>query len=650
MRLSWQFNKIELRTGMIIENAFDETLNNVEYNIAATIGREVIQNAIDARLDKLNPVKISFTWKEFENDDFFIKYTDGLTKRLENMEGGIRIKNYKQNPSFLIIEDFNTKGLTGKFDPTDADERERRKIGKLKNNYLSYFFKLGSSEKKGTEGGRRGAGRTTLNGASHLRTQYIISKRSDDEQKILIGLCVGKSHFLDDDSSEYTGYGHYVEKDDNGRYLPSTNIEKINELSQKLELKRGDLYGSSFIIPHPIKKIMQDQTILTKCLESYFTVIKDGNLELEFNTQNYSYKISKDNIEEILNKFNLEVETDFLKFIEECKKLKDNNIITLREEAANDGIIDIHDFIDSKKELSELRRDFLNNKPIGLKVPIVFKKINENTKKRSHFKIFISKSPHSRGKVMFIRGNMALIGEGTSGFPKNCFGYFLAEEDDVVSLIADSEGVNHTRIQPEHNTIQEKYEDGTKLILDAMRSSLKSFANIVLNPDEEDDITSLANYFPVNEGAEILSTNQEDQYEEVDANEEDLLIKNNEKNKNINPNLEKIIGKEPTFIIKPLVLENGFEVSANPKKESIAEYFPKKIKIKVTIPEPGKSKGTYEPLDFDFDDERDLKFDLNNVKIIQKQKNILEFEAMDFTFKVRVTNFFNKLGLEVNLV
>ena len=208
MRLSWQFNKIELRTGMIIENAFDETLNNVEYNIAATIGREVIQNAIDARLDKLNPVKISFTWKEFENDDFFIKYTDGLTKRLENMEGGIRIKNYKQNPSFLIIEDFNTKGLTGKFDPTDADERERRKIGKLKNNYLSYFFKLGSSEKKGTEGGRRGAGRTTLNGASHLRTQYIISKRSDDEQKILIGLCVGKSHFLDDDSSEYTGYGH----------------------------------------------------------------------------------------------------------------------------------------------------------------------------------------------------------------------------------------------------------------------------------------------------------------------------------------------------------------------------------------------------------------------------------------------------------
>ena len=42
MSLTWQFNKIELRAGMVIENAFDETLNNVEYDIAATLGREVI--------------------------------------------------------------------------------------------------------------------------------------------------------------------------------------------------------------------------------------------------------------------------------------------------------------------------------------------------------------------------------------------------------------------------------------------------------------------------------------------------------------------------------------------------------------------------------------------------------------------------------
>ena len=113
MSLTWQFNKIELRAGMVIENAFDETLNNVEYDIAATLGREVIQNAIDARLDKEKPVKISFTWKDFDKDEFFLKYTDGLTKRLERMEGGIRIKekNYKLNPSFLIIEDFNTKDL-----------------------------------------------------------------------------------------------------------------------------------------------------------------------------------------------------------------------------------------------------------------------------------------------------------------------------------------------------------------------------------------------------------------------------------------------------------------------------------------------------------------------------------------------------------
>ena len=66
-----------------------------------------------------------------------------------------------------------------------------------------------------------------------------------------MGLCVGKSHFLDDEPSEYTGYGHYVEKDYNGLYLPSTNNEKIEELSSKLGLNRNIM--ASFIIPYPIK-------------------------------------------------------------------------------------------------------------------------------------------------------------------------------------------------------------------------------------------------------------------------------------------------------------------------------------------------------------------------------------------------------------
>ena len=654
MSLTWQFNKIELRAGMVIENAFDETLNNVEYDIAATLGREVIQNAIDARLDKEKPVKISFTWKDFEKDEFFLKYTDGLTKRLERMEGGIRIKekNYKQNPSFLIIEDFNTKGLTGKFDANDEEEKKRRLEGKIKNNFLSYFFKLGSSEKKGTEGGRRGAGRTTLNGASYLRTQYIISKRSDDEQKILMGLCVGKSHFLDDEPSEYAGYGHYVEQDDKGLYLPSTNNEKIEELSSKLGLNRGNNYGTSFIIPYPIAKIMQHQTILTKCLESYFTVIKEGHLELEFNTSSYSVAINANNVQDILNNYNLDVESDFLNFISDCKKLNENQVITLKDDAANDGVIDIHDFIDAKKQLPELRRDFLNNKPIGLKIPVNFQKIGEDKVYSSYFKVFISKTHHARGKVMFIRGNMALIGEGQRGFPKNCFGYFIAEEDSIVSLIADSEGVNHTRIQPDHNTIQEKYEEGTNLVLGAMKKSLISFANLLLNPDDEDDTTSLATYFPVNQGAEIYSVNESDEFEEVDANDEGSNIDTSSKKEdtNITPSLVNIIGQQPTYIIKPIAAESGFQVTANPHKESISEYFPKKLKIKVTYSEPGKKKGAYEPLDFDFNEQKTLKIELEKVRILQKQKNIIELEAEDENFKVKVTNFFELYGLEVNLV
>lgn len=649
--MQWHFNKIELYQDMQTENPFNQSLNSAEYGINTTIGREVIQNAIDARLDPKKPVKVVFSWKDYQNTEFFYEYLDGLTKRLEKMDGGIRIedKDYKSNPSFLIIEDFNTRGLTGKFDATAKEEKERRLKNNEKNNYLSYVFKLGTSEKKGTEGGRRGTGRSVLNIASHLRTQFILSKRSDDNEKIFLGLCLGKSHFLDNEDSEFKGTGYFCELNDN-KIQPILDTGSIENLAKNVDITRNNENGTSFIVPYPIKRI-QPTSILTKCLESYFTVINDGQLELEFNFSSSSEVINSKNLKEQLAKYNLKTEIEFLEFMNNCKNLKDNEIITLRDEAAEDGIIDRNDFLNPEIEIPKLRSAYLNNKPIGIKVPVTIRQRDKEIQK-SYFKAYISKTLMNEGKVMFVRGSMVLIGEGNKNFPKNCFGYFHAEQDSIEKLIADSEGVNHTVIEPEHSTILEEYEDGTNMQLITMKKALPSIASLIQNPDEEDDTTTLANFFPVNEGANIFSTQSEDDYDEESEEDEVDNTPDDKKGKDYNKHLAKLNGIEPTLKCDRINSDTGFRVTANKSKKSISEFFPRRVKVVVGYSSPGSTNSTkyHESLDFNFSNSSEISFKLEGVKILQKQKNILEFEAENEDFIVEITNFFTEYGLDINIV
>ena len=146
-----------------------EGLNTEDRKIHQRLANEDGQNRIDATIDKNKTVEVRITEKIIKNKIFYEKYLSGLHKIYH------KNKNYKpynanqEEIKVLIIECFNTKGLTGSFDKSDN------------NNYERFF--LGSTESKsGSNLGRRQLGRHVYMLASKLKGFFALSVENDKKK------------------------------------------------------------------------------------------------------------------------------------------------------------------------------------------------------------------------------------------------------------------------------------------------------------------------------------------------------------------------------------------------------------------------------------------------------------------------------------
>ena len=136
--------------------------------------REFFQNALDAILDKTKKVRVRIRLVKLTNDEDkkYIENTYKDASDLLRASGTFPIENHQ----YLVIEEFNTIGLTGtdKFKPLEEE---------LSMSHWSNFsFGMLRQSKEKDSGGRNGVGKIMLNLLSGLRTVFYKTKRSDDGQ------------------------------------------------------------------------------------------------------------------------------------------------------------------------------------------------------------------------------------------------------------------------------------------------------------------------------------------------------------------------------------------------------------------------------------------------------------------------------------
>ena len=102
-----------------------EGFNTNEKNLNISTANEDGQNRQDEQNDKNKPVIVKISEKIIKNENFYNKFLSGMQENLEiNPKNKIYPIN-KKNIRIIIIECFNTNGLTGSFTKEDNDNYER---------------------------------------------------------------------------------------------------------------------------------------------------------------------------------------------------------------------------------------------------------------------------------------------------------------------------------------------------------------------------------------------------------------------------------------------------------------------------------------------------------------------------------------------
>ena len=205
-----------------------------------TFARELLQNTLDARLDKESPAKVNFKIIENHQSKLINDLREDLDVALTNSQS----KDDKSSKNLLLIEEFGTVGLNGPVGP------------RKDSNHANFWSNSGSRVGRGKQSkesatlGGAGVGNIALFLVSGLKTILVYTVRNkvgsselciDEEipQYVMGKIELRDSWLVDNDNVDSTGYtyeGFYSNQDQHGNTIPETDPQEINRFKDIFEL------------------------------------------------------------------------------------------------------------------------------------------------------------------------------------------------------------------------------------------------------------------------------------------------------------------------------------------------------------------------------------------------------------------------------
>ena len=193
---SWSWIWPEVGATPINQGLDSEMFDRTDYPYSETFVREAIQNSLDARLDQSRPVTGSFTF-----------HSDGIGPRRDFLDqvmqhrkkAGLDVPRewHKAHVRWLVVQDFNSKGLSGSLTSRTSD-------------FWNYWLNFGISNKDGTGRGGRGIGRVTFLIASRLQSVIGYTRRASDGASAICGMSVLRA--LEDGERFLSTHAYLAEK------------------------------------------------------------------------------------------------------------------------------------------------------------------------------------------------------------------------------------------------------------------------------------------------------------------------------------------------------------------------------------------------------------------------------------------------------
>ncbi len=591
--------------------------------------RELIQNLIDAAISgKVPLLKFKIVKMKSKDDKDFI---DDLFKETNALHKVNNTEILGDPYSSLVMEEFNTIGLTGTYDhnPTSL----------IDNHWSNFWFGQMRESKTGSKGGRRGVGKVALNMISGVRAVIAKTNRSDGNKDIAVG---GRVEFekkprLENKDEIYDNFAMLtsldLEKDEIYKDLATGGREALqrlwNPIKEKKHIKKvsdvfkftreDDDFGTSWAIPAPLSMFDKNKEIksLTNLIDlekyilrEFIWAIAKGSLRLDFGDG----EINAENIEDRFKSL-FPDEAKYFDFIDEVRTFNKHEAILINSSWEGS---ELDSFIEEDKKNIAVQK-FDDGEMISFKFVAQVNKKSDNKSKTTNYYVHLKKGDESLSdhREEFYRNWLKISKEkkikGKSGF---VYAFVEVEDKDLCEFLAACE-------MPDHNNFS---EDLGKSTFNKVRSALSRIRKSTvrtyellnrLNPDEVEDLFSNILGFP-----------------EPTSNKSKRVRKRKKR---------KPTPPRPSYKKEDLVdlYITPDQVVIEPGEDSFKkEEMPKNIVIKVTSTYIFEKSKYFDLADKGFTNSTIIKEE--NIKVISKKRDQLELEVLDPDFILELDSFDSK--------
>lgn len=598
----WKFPAVGI--GDIERQSHDREFFIQESLDHAALIREAIQNSLDAGISQEKPVKIRFFLGTIEKKDYQ-RFFDNFSPHFKASFPEKNLLPAKDLP-FLVLEDFNTRGLDGEYEPDRNGE----------SNFLDFWWGEGISHKGGKRGGRWGLGKAVFHSASKLNSFFGYTVRKSDGEKLLLGKASLKPHRINDIRYKY--HGHFV-SDENFRPIKDENT--IKEFCNCFGLSRqDDSPGLSLVVPAYQEGYSKDNLLKAIITEYFFPIIKkklvcvveddQGRYEVDDETlidlarqQDWSDTDWDDQGIDSLMGFILEVAT------RPHREWIELNVSTGQQSISEDLF---------GENLERARDLFENEELLMIKIPIKIEKKEENPK-ASYFEVYLQKDASlKRGREYYIRSGILVPGiRKLTG--RRVRGLLYADDELISEFLGDAETPAHYDWNENSEGFKDKYEKPS-WTLRFIKNSLKNIVEILERPPEGEDKDFLKEIFFVEGQGELEDRGQEQgDSEDHSGGREDI---------------PEIPSGKKEFNVKNL--KNGLKIENHEGKINSGDNI--KIRIAYDV-RKGNPFSRYQPFDFRLEDSNSIAKLIKGAKEINCSGNELELEITDPGFSIILRGF-----------
>lgn len=586
--------------------------------------REAVQNSLDARLDDSQPVKVVFTLGHKPKGSGHAEFFSGLQGHLDEVFGAEKSVTLEDEMNYLLVEDFNTTGLTGSTKvssvPTGANPADC--------SYTYFIHIEGEGSKGDGKRGKWGVGKIVFPRLSKAKSFFAYSIRNqqnapDGLTKVCIGQSILKFHNFNNARVQPDGwFGTFT----NDVFEP-LDAERTEKFADFWDLKRTVETGLTILVPYVSDSISSNE-IRDALIRQYFVAIIDGTLVCEINTQSGTLKLDKDGLVAEAPKIEMERAALLDRTAVEMKAAIDVVLANSNSECESQ-VITIADSIKAlteisleEDELEQLRKKLNSGNPVKVIVTLSAPDGNTGSLIPDNFQILLQQLDNVRSAPIYSREGIIVPGTGTrrlAGFTS----VVLVSPGPIANVLGLAEGPAH-----------EKWSQDTKKFREIHGSSIKATRLITLVRGLPGKLVDLA---VAQSGA-------------FDSRALARWIRLPEDSHNLGDGERPVKPKPPILPAKPNPFEmypikGGFVI----KRGSAALEAGSLIRVDAAY---SRSKGdafnNWKRADFSL--ESGFTVDYENSKETYKRDNIIQFEITDIDWEVRCTGFSELLDIELRPV